>query len=85
MPKTIQIYTMNSCPFCEAAKVLLKQRGIEYGEIRLSERDDAAWEALYRKSGMKTVPQIFADGELVGGFQELAQQDKVDGLKSLKE
>lgn len=82
--KTVQVYTMEQCPYCEAAKKLLQTRGIEFEEIRLSEDDDAAWKALYRRTGLKTVPQIFAGEKLIGGFTELVKQDKKDGLAFLK-
>jgi glutaredoxin 3 len=62
---------------------LLKERGLAYEEIRVAEDDDAAWDALEKRSGMKTMPQIFADGELIGGYTDLAALDGRDGLKSL--
>jgi glutaredoxin 3 len=80
----IKVYTMDHCPFCEAAKQLLKKRGIEFSELRLSQNDNTQWEALYRQSGMKTVPQIFVGDRLIGGFQELTELDKTDKLLSLK-
>lgn len=80
----VTVYTMQQCPYCEAAKSLLKSRGIAFEVVVLSQGDDAAWEALYRRSRMKTVPQIFAGDQLIGGFVELAKLDKKDGLNSLK-
>lgn len=80
----VTIYTMQQCPYCEAAKSLLKSRGIAFEVILLSESDDAAWEALYRRSLLKTVPQIFSGDQFIGGFVELASLDKKDGLSSLK-
>jgi len=46
--------------------------------------DDQMWEDLYKRSGMKTVPQIFHGKKLIGGFRELDALDKVDSLASLK-
>lgn len=83
MSQPVRVYTMSFCPYCEAAKALLQRRGVTYSEIRVSEDDDASWDALYKKSGMKTMPQIFFGDELIGGYQELSKRDKVDGLKSL--
>lgn len=80
----VSVYTTSYCPYCEAAKALLKKRGIEFEEIRLSEDDDAAWDELTSRSGMKTVPQIFAGERLIGGYSELAAQDRSDELRSLK-
>lgn len=81
--KDIVIYTMKRCSYCEAAKKLLTSRGIKFKEILLGDDDDAAWEALTAKSGMRTAPQIFAGDVLIGGFDALDAQDKKDKLKSL--
>ena len=78
------LYTMKQCPYCVAAKNLLNKREVSYKEILVSEDDDALWEDLYRRSGMKTMPQIFMQDRLIGGFHELNQLDKQDDLASLK-
>ena len=64
------IWTKDTCPYCVQAKVLLEQQGIEYEERKIG--------SGYTKENLlesvphaKTVPQIFLDGELVGGFTEL--------------
>lgn len=80
----VTVYTMQQCPYCETAKSLLKSRGIAFEVVLLSQSDDAAWEVLYRRSGLKTVPQIFFGDQLIGGFVELASLDKKEGLSSLK-
>jgi len=84
MAKKVIVYTMDYCPFCDRAKALLQRRKIEYQEVRLSEEDDAAWDDLEKRSGMKTMPQIFADGVLVGGYSDLAAKDAQDALESLR-
>ncbi len=66
------VYTMDYCPFCERAKALLKQKGLPYREIRVSEDDDAEWERLYKVTGMRTMPMIFKGEKLIGGFTELS-------------
>jgi glutaredoxin 3 len=80
----ITIYTAESCPYCERAKRLLKERGISYQEKKIDWDDDAQWDALYEKSKMKTVPQIFNGDTLIGGFTELSQLDQKDQLTSLR-
>jgi glutaredoxin 3 len=82
--KKIVLYTMDRCPYCKNAKELLKKRGFTYEEILLSMDDDAAWDALTLKSGMKTVPVIYAGDQLIGGFTDLKRQDDLDRLESLK-
>lgn len=84
MSLKITVYTMNYCPYCDAAKRLLNQRGISFIEIKLSEDDDQAWDELSSRSGMKTVPQIFANEKLIGGYRELSALDQQDQLASLK-
>lgn len=81
---TVIVYTMDYCPYCERAKSLLKQRGIAYQEVRVAMDDDAKWDELYQTSGMRTMPQIFHGERLIGGYTELAEQDQIDQLGSLK-
>ena len=82
--KQVIVYTMNYCPYCERAKALLKRRGVAFEEHRVDENDDQMWDALYQKSKMKTMPQIFYGEELIGGYTELAARDAQDELASLK-
>jgi glutaredoxin 3 len=84
MSESVKVYTMNNCPYCLRAKQLLTQRGIAYDEVLVPESDDAQWEALYKLSGLRTMPQIFAGKELIGGYSDLAELDKKDSLASLK-
>ncbi len=78
------VYTTTYCPYCVRAKELLVRRGIAYKEVQITDEDDEAWDALFKRSGMKTVPQIFVDGTVLGGFTELAAQDQKDQLSGLK-
>jgi glutaredoxin 3 len=84
MENPVTIYTMDYCPYCERAKALMKQRGVAFKEVRVPEDDDAQWDALYEKSGMRTMPQIFAGDRLIGGYNELSDLDRKDSLASLK-
>jgi glutaredoxin 3 len=79
----VVVYTMHYCPYCERAKQLLKSRGILFQEVLVPEEDDAAWDALFERSGMKTMPQIFAGDRLIGGYSDLAALDQKDQLRSL--
>lgn len=67
------VYSKNHCPYCDQAKALLKNKGIEYSEIKIDE-DSTAREFIVAK-GHRTVPQIYKDGELFveGGFQGLSK------------
>jgi glutaredoxin 3 len=80
----IIVYTSDNCPYCLKAKRLLGDRGIAFTENKIGWDDDAQWDALYEKSKMKTVPQIFNGDALIGGYTELEALDKKDELASLK-
>lgn len=84
MASRVIVYTTEYCPFCMRAKDLLKRRGVDFREIPVSIDDEEKWDELEKKSGMKTMPQIFLDETLVGGFTELAALDQKDQLASLK-
>lgn len=70
----IEVYTTSYCPFCDAAKRLLKARGLAYTEIDVT--DPLQKDELKNRTGWRTVPQIFIDGKLIGGYQELAEMDQ---------
>jgi glutaredoxin 3 len=67
----IEIYTTPFCPFCVRAKALLKRKGIDFEEIDVTMVPGAREEMLERSGGRRTVPQIFIDGDGIGGSDEL--------------
>lgn len=77
------MYTTEHCSFCSTAKALLGKRGIDYEEINLA-RDPDGREALAKKTGMITFPQIVIDGETLGGFDALIAADRDGRLKQLR-
>jgi len=79
----VQVYSTATCPFCVRAKRLLEARGIPYNEIDLSS-DDALRARVMRRSGRRTVPQIFIDGQAIGGYEELAALDAGGRLDDLR-
>ncbi|MBY0369868.1 glutaredoxin family protein [bacterium] len=66
----ITVYSKDNCPYCEAAKGLLKDKKLAFEEINLQHKPDEL-AALKARTGMRTVPQIFFDEQLIGGFTEL--------------
>ncbi len=82
--KKVIVYTTDYCPYCTRAKELLKRRGVDFEEVRISMDDDVKWDELQRRSGMQTVPQIFFDGKILGGYTDLSELDGKDQLASLK-
>lgn len=66
----VEIYTTKICPYCVRAKRLLDKKGVSYTEIDAS--DDAIRTAMVQRAGGRmTVPQIFINGEHVGGCDDL--------------
>jgi glutaredoxin 3 len=78
----VDVYTTPSCPYCVRAKRLLEARGIPFREIDVAGDDDLRGE-LIERTGRRTVPQIFIDGEPIGGFDELAALDAAGELAGL--
>lgn len=68
--KNIEVYTIDNCGFCEAAKRLLHNLDLDFKEINIA-HDDEKKVALVEKTGHRTMPQIFIDGEFIGGYVEL--------------
>lgn len=78
----VVVYTKAICPYCVRAKNLLTHKGVVFEEINLSGHPDE-FQALKERTGMMTVPQIFINGSLVGGYDQLAEleaQGKLDAL-----
>ncbi len=85
MNQKIKVYSMLNCPYCVKAKGLLQQRGVPFETIMIDDWSDAEWDNFVKKTGMKTVPQIFVGDRLIGGYSQLEEVDQQDQLKSLKE
>ena len=66
----IKIYTKDYCPYCGMAKRLLGALGLDFEEIDLKS-DQEAIMALVQKTGMRTLPQIFVEDKLIGGYDDL--------------
>jgi glutaredoxin 3 len=67
------VWSKDFCPFCVQAKALLESKGIEFEERNVSQ-DWTREQLLEAVPNARTVPQIFLDQELVGGFNELRQR-----------
>jgi glutaredoxin 3 len=75
MTAEVKVYTTNVCPYCFRAKAVLSKRGIPYEEIDVSgDHEKRAW--LVQATGRRTVPQIFIDGDPIGGSDELVEMDR---------
>ena len=67
----IEIYSKPRCTFCTRAKQLCELRGLEY-DYKLLDADFTMEELLEKVPAAKSFPQIFIDGESIGGFQEFS-------------
>jgi glutaredoxin 3 len=84
MPK-IEVYSTAVCPYCVAAKNLLRSKGLEWTEIRIDTDPAQRTAMLARSGGRRTVPQIFVNDQLVGGYDDLAAANRNGKLAQLLE
>jgi len=78
----IQMYSTTWCGYCIRAKALLERRRLEYEEVIMDD-DPAFRQKLLEMTGRWTVPQIFIDGEPIGGYTELWCLDRDGRLDEL--
>lgn len=79
----VEIYTKAFCGYCARAKSLLDGKGVDYIEYDITMGGPKRSEMLDRAKGGVTVPQIFIDGDLVGGsdtLMALEREGKLDAL-----
>ncbi|MBF0435284.1 MAG: glutaredoxin 3 [Magnetococcales bacterium] len=67
----VEIYSTTVCPYCVRAKQLLDKKEVAYREINLTKNPELRDEMLRRANGKRTVPQIFINGQHVGGCDDL--------------
>lgn len=80
---SVELYTTAICPYCVAAKNLLKQKGLDYAEIRVDLDIARRDEMLARSGGRRSVPQIFINDVHVGGFDDLVAADRSGRLAGI--
>lgn len=68
----IEIYTSPFCPYCWRAKKLLERRGVTFTELDVLLSPGRRSEMTAKAEGRTSVPQIFIDGQPIGGSDELA-------------
>lgn len=79
----VQIYTKSFCPYCARAKRLLDEKGVPYEEYDISGGGAKREEMIQRAGGRTTVPQIFIDGQHMGGSDDLAALERAGKLDPL--
>lgn len=78
----ITIYTTPYCPYCHAAKALLKKKGATFEEIDVQE-PSLRQQMMLRANGRRTVPQIFIGETHVGGSDDIHELDRRGALDPL--
>lgn len=79
----VLMYSTEVCPYCVRAEQLLKRKGVQVIEkVRVDLQPEIRAEMM-KKTGRRTVPQIYINGEYVGGYDDLAALDQAGGLDKL--
>ena len=78
----IVVYRTHHCGYCVRVQALLKSKGLPFQEIDVT-FDPAKRSWLIDATGQRTVPQVFIDGEPVGGFDDLARLSRTGELDRL--
>ena len=78
----IEIYTTPWCGYCARAKALLEKKGVAFEETDVME-DSVKRSEMRERSKCATVPQIFINGQHIGGSDELAALEQAGKLDSL--
>ncbi|MBH1999424.1 MAG: glutaredoxin 3 [Sphingomonadaceae bacterium] len=79
----VEIYTKAFCGYCARAKALLTGKGVAFEEYDISMGGPKRDEMLERSQGGSTVPQIFIDGQHIGGSDDMAMLDRQGRLNPL--
>lgn len=78
----VVIYSKIPCPYCVRAKMLLQRKGVKFTEILIDENPEKC-EEMIQKSNRRTVPQIFINGQHIGGCDDMYALDKTGQLDEL--
>jgi glutaredoxin 3 len=79
----VTMYSTAVCPYCINAERLLNSKGVtEINKIRIDLQPELRDEMI-KKTGRRTVPQIYIDDRYIGGFDDLRSLDLVGGLEPL--
>jgi glutaredoxin 3 len=76
----VELYTTMFCPYCTRARALLERKGVAYTDIDILQEPVRRGEMIRRAGGRTTVPQIFINGEHIGGSDELVALDRAGEL-----
>ena len=78
----IEIAVLPGCPWCSRALRILRTLDLPHTVTTIN--DDAAFQAVQQRSGMTTFPQVFIDGSVIGGYDDLAAMQAAGELDTLR-
>jgi len=76
----VEMYTTMWCPYCSRARALLEKKGVDFTEVDIAEQPGRRTEMIRRAGGRTSVPQIFIDGEHIGGCDDMVALDRAGKL-----
>jgi glutaredoxin 3 len=79
----VLMYTKTVCAYCTRAKNLLNAKDVSYEEINVDHKPPEFYENLKKQTGWMTVPQIFINDKLIGGYDDLKALDQAGKLDQL--
>ena len=77
----VEIYVKSTCGFCHRARLLLDSKGVDFEAHELTWGSPLREEMIQRAHGRTTVPQIFINGEHIGGCDDLYALDRAGKLE----
>jgi glutaredoxin 3 len=80
---SVVIYTRQYCGYCSAAKALLEKKGVDYVEHDATGKPEIRAEMIDKAHGRTTFPQIFINGQHVGGCDDIHTLDRAGKLDPL--
>ena len=78
----LEIAVLPGCPWCSRALRILRTLDLAHTVTTIN--DDAAFQAVQQRSGMTTFPQVFIDGSVIGGYDDLAAMQAAGELDALR-
>ncbi|MCH9694861.1 MAG: glutaredoxin 3 [Gammaproteobacteria bacterium] len=78
----VTVYGTTTCSYCGAARMLLTRKAVRFEDVVIQDGSER-FEEMQKRSGSRTVPQIFIGNTHVGGFDELCSLDKSGELDKL--
>jgi glutaredoxin 3 len=79
----VEVYSTSYCPYCIRAKALLSSKGVAFEEIDVTDDPGLRARMVELSGGRRTVPEIFINGKIIGGCDELYELEQTGELDEL--